>query len=152
MDLLQWMLCWSGVAGTHLATSHSDMTRGQVASTIPFVWHACFNEKSLSLRQNFVAATGGTNSNWFWVRASGRSDKMTQIFTVADTVQRPVAATCSIDVHVADHWSSTQKQQFPAPYIRQCSTSLYLINSSASCGFVVYIMFYIIFFGWEAAL
>ena len=38
---------------------------------------------------NFVAATGHTNSNWFelvWICASGRSDKMTQIFTIADAV------------------------------------------------------------------
>ena len=36
------------------ASFRSGHTRRQVAATIPFVWHARFNEKLLSLRQNFV--------------------------------------------------------------------------------------------------
>ena len=75
----------------------SGDTRRQVAATIPFVWHARFNEKSLSLWQNFVAVTGRTNSNWFeFVRhvAATKWHKLSLTpmqYTLGDMSQRPVA-------------------------------------------------------------
>ena len=51
--------------------------------------------KSLSLRQNFVAAISRTNSNWFEIRATNRGDKISESSVVAACVhfRQQVAAT-----------------------------------------------------------
>ena len=49
--------------GTHLATSCSNTLQRHVAATNPLVWTEKFLWKSLSLQQNFVAATCCKKSN-----------------------------------------------------------------------------------------
>ena len=84
---------------TGLATSCSNMLRRYIAATNCFVCTGEILWKSLSLQQNYVAATSHTNSVWFdflqHVAATKFSSTHEAIYH-RDVSSRHVAATCHL--------------------------------------------------------